>query len=143
YFEEHLAVGDYYSEQQAVRGEWLGAGARLLGLSGVVQKDEFVALCENRDPSTGGKLTPRTKTTRRVVRDGQETTETANRRLFCDFTISPPKSVSIAALVSRDERIVEAHDRAVRLAVRELERFAATRVRRGGSNSDRATRNVI
>jgi hypothetical protein len=36
-------VGDYRSEEQAVHGEWMGAGARLLGLSGVVQRDEFVA----------------------------------------------------------------------------------------------------
>lgn len=27
YFEEHLCVGDYYTEGERARGEWLGAGA--------------------------------------------------------------------------------------------------------------------
>jgi len=66
-----------------------------------------------------------------------------NRRVFFDFTFSPPKSVSIAALVAEDSRIVDAHRAAVKLAVKELERFAATRVRQAGSNADRPTGNMI
>ena len=34
YFEEHLCVGDYYTEGQRVAGEWIGLGAEQLGLSG-------------------------------------------------------------------------------------------------------------
>jgi len=37
----------------------------------------------------------------------------ANRRVFYDFTISPPKSVSVVALY-QDDRILELHNRAVR-----------------------------
>ena len=29
YFEEHLAVGDYYDEGQRITGEWIGLGARI------------------------------------------------------------------------------------------------------------------
>jgi conjugative relaxase-like TrwC/TraI family protein len=94
YFEEHLRVGDYYTESERVRGEWLGIGAASLGLSGVVEQEHFVALCENRNPQTGERLTVRQKTTRH---DGDR--EVANRRVFYDFTLSPPKSVSVAALV--------------------------------------------
>ena len=47
--------------------------------------------------------------------------EAANRRVFYDFTLSPPKSVSIAALVGNDQRIIEAHDEAVQVAMRQLE----------------------
>lgn len=143
YFEEHLAAGDYYSESQAVAGEWFGEGAHRLALSGVVKRDEFLALCENRDPHTGGKLTARTRTTRRVVHADNSEGQVANRRLFYDFVISPPKSVSIAALVAGDERIVKAHERAARGALKELERFAATRVRKGGKCEDRTTRNLV
>lgn len=143
YFEQHLAVGDYYNEQQAVLGEWIGKGADRLGLSGVVRKEDFVALCENRNPLTGDKPTVRTRTTRIATTADGEQTQVANRRLFYDFTISPPKSVSVAALAAGDERIVEAHDRAARLAMRELERFASTRVRRSGQSDDRSTGNVI
>ena len=48
--------------------------------------------------------------------DGAEQ-EHANRRVFYDFTFSPPKSVSVAALVGHDQRIVEAHEQAVKVAV--------------------------
>ena len=138
YFDEHLCVGDYYSEGKRVRGEWLGIGAALLGLSGVVEQDQFIALCENRHPQTGERLTVRRKTTREVG-----DSELANRRVFFDFTLSPPKSVSVAALVGDDSRIVEAHAAAVRIAIAELERFAATRVRLGLAHQDRQTSNIV
>lgn len=143
YFDEHLAVGDYYSENQVVRGEWIGGGAHLLGLSGIVRKEEFVALCENLHPGTGQRLTVRTKTHRQEKSGDGSEKKKADRRLFYDFAISPPKSISIAALVAGDERLVDSHDRAVRIAMRELERFAGTRVRRGGRNDDRPTGNIV
>jgi conjugative relaxase-like TrwC/TraI family protein len=96
YFEEHLSVGDYYAESERVHGEWLGKGAALLGLSGTVTRDQFLALCENQHPASGELLTQRRNTTRKDVAG-----EVANRRVFYDFTLSPPKSVSIAALVAR------------------------------------------
>ena len=136
YFEEHLCVGDYYDEGQRVSGAWFGAGAEKLGLSEKVRADEFLRLCDNQHPSTGDKLTQRFKTTRQ---DGDHTT--ANRRIFYDFTFSPPKSVSLAALVGNDERILKSHLRAVRLALKELEAFAATRVRARKAESDRMTKN--
>lgn len=139
YFEEHLAVGDYYSESEQVVGEWIGTGATLLDLGAVVGQDEFLKLCENRHPQIGKRLTQRLKHSRR----GPNGNDIANRRVFFDFTFSPPKSVSIAALAAGDDRIVEAHRAAVKLAVKELEQFAATRVRKAGSNADRATGNII
>ena len=60
-----------------------------------------------------------------------------------DLTISPPKSVSIAALVGNDQRIVEAHERAVTMALEQLQSFAATRVRKDGQCTDRATGNIV
>jgi conjugative relaxase-like TrwC/TraI family protein len=139
YFDEHLAVGDYYSEGEQVVGEWIGRGAAALGLSVKVGKNEFLQLCENRHPQTGDRLIVRTKDKRRAD-DGRDV---ANRRVFFDFTFSPPKSVSVGALVGDDQRIVAAHREAVRIAVRELEAFAATRVRAGGSNLDRTTGNIV
>jgi conjugative relaxase-like TrwC/TraI family protein len=137
YFEEHLCVGDYYTEGQRVTGEWFGLGGERLGLSGKVMADEFIRLCENQHPATGEILTQRFNTTR--VEDGEKA---ANRRIFYDFTFSPPKSVSLVALAGEDGRIVEAHNRAVRSALREFESFASTRVRAGGRNFDRQTGNV-
>ncbi|MCI0540424.1 MAG: relaxase domain-containing protein [Verrucomicrobiales bacterium] len=138
YFAEHLAVGDYYQEGQKVAGEWFGAGASSLGLSGRVGEAEFLALCENQHPRTGACLTQRKNSLRT---EGGETK--ANRRIFYDFTFSPPKSVSIAALVAGYERIVESHERAVHIALTEFETFAATRVRKRRADDSRLTQNVV
>jgi conjugative relaxase-like TrwC/TraI family protein len=67
---------------------------------------------------------------------------TANRRIFHDFAISPPKSVSVVALY-QDPRIVELHRRAVVVAMTELEKLAETRVRKGRQLSDRVTGNMV
>ena len=138
YFEEHLCVGDYYDEGQRVAGQWFGVGADQLGLSGKIRADDFLRLCENQHPATGQTLTQRLNTVRMEKGDSA-----VNRRVFYDFTFSPPKSVSIAALAMADERIVEAHERAVRLALREFETFATTRVRVGGAHGDRSTGNFV
>jgi len=138
YFEEHLSVGDYYAENERVHGEWLGKGAELLGLSGKVTRDQFLALCENQHPESHELLTQRRNTTRNDIAG-----EVANRRVFYDFTFSPPKSVSIAALVGGDHRIAAAHNDAVKVALKELEQFAAARVRSKRSNLDRRTSNIV
>ncbi len=143
YFEEHLGAGDYYSEGQSIAGQWFGKGAESLQIAGTVRRDEFLQLCDNLDPRTGKRLTQRIKTTRNEVNEDGKTCEVANRRVFYDFTFSPPKSVSIAALVGRDSRIVEAHNRAVVAALGELEQFATTRVHAEGSLSDRTTANIV
>ena len=136
YFEEHLCVGDYYDEGQRVAGEWIGTGAERLGLSGKIRADDFLRLCENQHPATGETLTQRLNTTRTK---GDE--NAANRRVFYDFTFSPPKSVSLAAFLGADERILDVHARAVRCALHEFEKFAATRVRLNGACGDRLTGN--
>jgi conjugative relaxase-like TrwC/TraI family protein len=136
YFEEHLCVGDYYDQGQRVAGEWIGLGAERLGLAGKVRAEDFLRLCENQHPATGEKLTPELKTTRN--QNGQKV---ADRRIFYDFTFSPPKSVSIAGLIGEDERILEAHAHAVKSALREFEAFAATRIRKNGAQNDRLTGN--
>jgi len=109
YFREHLTVGDYYCERQAVPGEWLGQGAGLLGLSGKVGEKAFLSLCNGRHPETGERLMQRLNSTRR-----ERNRIAANRRVFFDFTISPPKSVSVLALC-QDARIVELHNAAGRV----------------------------
>jgi conjugative relaxase-like TrwC/TraI family protein len=128
YFAEHLSIGDYYGENARVQGEWLGRGAVKLGLGGMVAADNFLALCENKHPKSRERLTQR---------------HDAVRRVFYDFTFSPPKSVSVAALVAADKRIVIAHAEAVKIALVELEQFASARLRSRSRNSDRRTGNII
>jgi conjugative relaxase-like TrwC/TraI family protein len=138
YFAEHLAVGDYYQEGQKVAGEWFGRGAESLGLGGTIREADFLALCENQNPQSGGPLTQRTNSVRK-----QETTTAANRRIFYDFTFSPPKSVSVMALLADDQRLIAAHQRAIQIALKEFETFAATRVRKNQADDTRLTRNIV
>lgn len=143
YFEEHLAVGDYYTETNRISGHWIGEGAAALGLHGSVDQQAFVALCDNLHPQTGERLTLRKKTTRQERGEGGEERTVANRRVFYDFTFSPPKSVSVAALVANDVRIVAAHRAAVSVAVGELERFASVQVHGKVESPDRTTGNIV
>ena len=79
---------------------WAGKGAEALRLSGPVDPDIFKAVLEGRVP--GGP---------RLGRPGKD--GAIAHRAGRDLTLSAPKSVSLAALVGGDGRIVDAHDRAV------------------------------
>jgi conjugative relaxase-like TrwC/TraI family protein len=129
YFDEHLSQNDYYAAGEIRPGQWIGAGAELLGLKSEVTREQFHALCENQNPNDGERLT------QRQLKEGQ-------RRVFYDFTCSAPKSVSVLAVTLADERLVTAHEEAARIAFRELEAFAATRVRKQGNQKDRTTGNL-
>ena len=130
YFDEHLAQNDYYAAGEIRPGQWIGAGAERLGLNNTVTREQFHALCENKNPNDEKRLTQRQ--------------EKANkRRVFYDFTCSAPKSVSVLAVTMDDDRLVSAHEEATRVAFRELETFAATRVRKRGNQRDRTTGNLV
>jgi conjugative relaxase-like TrwC/TraI family protein len=120
-------------------GQWFGLGAEQLGLTSRVRAEGFLRLCENQHPTSGETLTQRLNTTRVNGAGGNA----ANRRIFYDFTFSPPKSVSVAALVGADDRILEAHADAVRSALKAFEAFATTRVRIGKADDDRSTGNFV
>ena len=79
---------------------WAGKGADALGLSGPVDPDAFTAILEGRVPD-GPRLGRPGKDGDIVHRPGR------------DLTLSAPKSVSLAALVGGDDRVAEAHGRAV------------------------------
>ena len=59
YFDEHLEQNDYYSAGEIRPGQWIGAGADRLGLKEHVTREQFHALCENRNPQTDERLTQR------------------------------------------------------------------------------------
>ena len=130
YFDEHLAQNDYYAAGEIRPGQWMGAGAERLELKDNVTCEQFRALCENLNPETGERLTQRSQ------KEGQ-------RRVFYDFTCSAPKSVSVLAVTLNDPRLIVAHEEATRIAFRELETFAAARVRKQGNQGYRTTGNLV
>jgi conjugative relaxase-like TrwC/TraI family protein len=139
YSSRHLEHSDYYAEGEHVIGHWRGRGAELLGLKGDVRSGDFESLRQGLDPQTGEFLRQR-KSADRVSADG--TAQSHGRHLY-DFTISAPKSVSVMAILGGDQRLIEAHQKAVAEALRELEAYADTRVRQGRANKDRRTGNIV
>ena len=119
--ENYYERDDYYTRgdpNQQSDSQWQGKGAAKLHLSGPVEQATFQQLLRGQTPD-GKNLHGR-----RI--------DPPKHRAATDYTFSAPKSVSIAALIQKDKRVITAHDNAVRVALDVLEnRYAQTRVRRG------------
>jgi len=139
YGQRHLQQSDYYDQKRTVEGQWHGRGAELLGLSGSVSSEDFESLRQGLDPETGEFLRQR-QGSDRTSADG---VEQSKARSLYDMTFSAPKSVSVMAIVGRDERLIAAHETAVRQTLQDAERYSATRVRLAGLNENRTTGNWV
>ena len=119
--ENYYERDDYYTQGDPdlqSDSQWQGNGAEKLGLTGAVDKQVFQQLLHGQTPD--GKPLH----SKRINPE--------NHRAATDYTFSAPKSVSIAALIQKDKRVIQAHDAAVKTALQVLEnRYAQTRVRRG------------
>lgn len=129
YFREHMAIGDYLTQEGQAEMTWWGDGARRLGLAGQCNLSEFERLCRGLHPVSEEKLMVRNK---------------GRHRRLCFFgQVSPPKDVSILRLVGDDQRIAAWWKNAVEDTLREIEAVTATRVRRAGANQNRTTGNMV
>ncbi|GMV71851.1 MAG: conjugative relaxase [Leptolyngbya sp. PLA2] len=124
----YYSTADYYTEGQELAGVWRGHAAARLGLSGEVHREDWDALCDNRNPSTGEPLTARTK---------------SDRRVGYDFNFHCPKSLSLLYGLTGDARILDAFRESVDATMRDIEAEMQTRVRAGGRNQDRTTGNMV
>lgn len=115
--QNYYTKDSYYTKENTVEhSEWYGNGAKVLGLEGKIDAKVFQNLLDEHTKKSVGKK------------------ENAPR-VALDITFSAPKSVSLASLVGGDERIIEAHNRAVNTALKIVEeRFSWTRT---GSKEDR------
>lgn len=115
-----LAAEDYYIAGGEPPGRWVGEGAELLGLSGQVERDQFLNLFAGFDAQG-----------RRLVQNAGD----PNRQPGWDLTFSAPKSVSTLWAVSEPETrraIQDAHFQACKSALDFLEEGATTRRGKGG-----------
>ena len=128
--ETYYTHEDYYSSEEAAHPtKWVGKGAASLGLAGTVSQESFSQMLSGRAPD--GQLL-----TGKVV-------DPKKRRAATDFTFSAPKSVSIAALVQQDTRVLEAHHQAVAKALSVLEeRYAQSRVSTEAGRTKVTTGNI-
>ena len=126
----YFAKDNYYTQHEEGPSHWFGAGAEKLSLTGEVEADRFKQLLE-------GRIDVETQLGR--VRDGEH-----QHRHGWDLTFSAPKSVSLAALVGGDERLVAAHDAAVREALGWLQANAlVTRTGQDGRTVEESTGRMV
>lgn len=114
--------------KQIYNSMWVGEAAAKMGLSGRVKVEDYKRLLDGITP-TGEQLGR--------IRNGE-----VERRPGIDYTFTPPKSVSIMALVAGDERIVKAHMEAVMEVMAKVEKDATTRVYDSGMRVPVKTSNI-
>lgn len=122
----------YLSDKESLKdgSAWLGKGAHALGLKGPIEERDFLELLKGHLPN--GEVLGITIDGERCHRPGT------------DVTLSAPKSVSILALVGKDQRLIEAHQKAVLAVVDRLESMAAeARTTILGKTSYEKTRNLV
>ncbi|WP_115711893.1 MobF family relaxase [Legionella sainthelensi] len=104
------AFNYYAGDAQALR--WLGKGCERLGLTGIVEKEQMLALLEGQLPN--GQVLKNKK---------------GEHRPGFDMTFSAPKSVSILSGLGADDKLSQLHDQAVEKAIGLIEKeFAQARV---------------
>ncbi len=129
------SAGNYYTDKDnyyvigSMDERWQGKGAEALGLEGKVDKQVFTELLQGKLPD-GSDLTR--------IQDGVN-----KHRPGYDLTFSAPKSVSMLAMLGGDKRLIDAHNRAVTVALNQVESLASTRVKKDGVSETVLTGNLI
>lgn len=122
---------DYYS-RDGTAAQWQGKAAEALGLIGnIYNQDEFLAALR-------GDFGPDIKLSKSIRLDSEA-------RAALDITFSPPKSVSIQALIGKDAAAIAAHDKAVTAALEfiENELVRARQTEKGVTTMERTGNAVI
>lgn len=126
---EYFKKGYYQSND---KGEWLSKGAEVLGLKGEIQDFQaYENIVNGLTPDASQRLSQR-----QVDED--------KRKAAVDCTFAAPKSVSLCALVGGDERLIEAHNQAVKKVLAVMERdYSQTRIGTGNNREVVKTGNLV
>ncbi len=116
--ESYYAKENYYSTEESVKhSQWIGKGAKKLGLTGKVKPKDFKKLLYGQLPNGTSFRT------RKTERKGYK------ERAGLDCTLSAPKSFSILLLAGGREELEGAKQRAILKTIKIIERdYATTRV---------------
>ena len=127
----YYSIGGAANSKYITESEWFGKGAEQLDLSGKITREDFLSILEGRLPN-GEELGKTNSQGEREHAPG------------IDMTFSAPKSVSIAAEVLRDSRVIKAHNESVKTTLRYVEsNFMQTRVKVTGEVHKDKVNNMI
>lgn len=123
---EYLTQDNYYLESGQASSQYYGNGSDSLGLGQQpVTNEQLTALLNGKLPNGD-----------QVGREGEH-------RPGWDVTFSAPKSVSVQGLVGKDDRILQAHDAAVKTALDHYESHLVTRIRTDGTVNKEITESLV
>ena len=132
YLIELTSNQDYLSSKSKIIGKWLGTLVNFFKLTGQNIKEnssEFESLFNGINPINSTKITER------------------HCSVACyDGVFSVPKSVSLQAILGKDERIIDKIWGSVEFAMKEVESLASCRVREGefyNTNENKNTGNIL
>lgn len=121
---------DYYLDESP--GQWYGNLGETLGFTGNIDQDDWLSLIQGVDPQGRFKIQSK------ITKDDEKHTAGV------DLTFSAPKSVSIAALVLKDERLIQAHKNAVAKTLSLVEKkYTNFRLHTGGEVTSEHTGNML
>ena len=125
----YYTADDYYLQEV---GHWHGQLASALGYTGAIGEKDFQSLINGVD----NKDVPRFE----IQSGGRDHVHTAG----VDLTFSAPKSVSIAGLILDDQRIIEAHNKAVDETLNYVEKnYTNVRIHEGDKVTAEFTGNLL
>lgn len=123
---EYLTRDNYYLESGQASSAYYGKGSDSLGLSNqAVTSEQLTSLLKGQLPN------------------GEQVGRASEHRPGWDVTFSAPKSVSVQGLVAKDDRIIQAHDSAVKTALDHYESHLVTRIRTNGTVEKEITGSLV
>ncbi|WP_338138236.1 conjugative transfer relaxase/helicase TraI [Enterobacter quasiroggenkampii] len=120
---------DNYYVSGSLDDRWMGKGVEKLGLNGRIDSHTLDAVMAGKLPD--GSDLSRMSGDRNMHRAGY------------DLTFSAPKGVSMAILVGGDKRLLEAHNRAVEITMREVESLVTARITENGKTETVTTGTMV
>jgi len=120
-------AANYYSNQDnyyflgSLQSQWLGEGAKELGLTGSVEQQAFTDVLFGKLPNG--------------VQLGKEVNNQHVHRPGHDLTFSAPKSVSLMILIGGDKELLQAHNEAVKVAAEQIQNLVSARDTKDGVTS--------
>ena len=131
YTKEYIAKENYWQQDAEAPGQWQGKLAEDMGLTGAIDYQAFSNLADGKNAAGDAQLIRHQTSPGYTKADGTQV-KPVEHRAGWDAVFSAPKSVSLTALVGGDERIIEAHKKAVDVALSRLENYIQARP--GGDN---------